>query len=181
MATSVKRLTKQSLLSDIPETKSVDDVMVFFTSLAHAVILGGYCPRCSLGAMEATCRSCYTVLSNMWAQARQLLSVQERLASKMPDVRNRSIILNWYRESLFETVSVDSSEDEEFTGLDTEVEDVLSQFGDTVSPLPLTPIKRPRGSPLSRTPDLSSSPPTTRPRGSPLSRTPELSSSQPST
>ena len=136
MATPAKRLTKQCLLSDTTDTKSVDHFVVVFTALAHAVILGGFCSCCSLWAMDATCRTGYTVLSNMWAQARHLLSVQERLHRKMPDVRNRSIILNWYRESLFDAVSVDSSEAEEFTGLDTEVEDVLSEFGDTESPLP---------------------------------------------
>ena len=180
MATPAKRLTQQCFLSVVPKSKSVDDVVVFFAAWAQAVILSGYCPRCVLKAMVATCRTGYTVLSNMWAQVRHLLSVQEQLASQVPDARNGTMILNWYRECLFETVSVDSSEDEEVTCLDTDVEDVLSQFGYTGSPLPWTPKRRPRGSPLSRTPSFSYSP-TTRPRGSLLSLTPDLSSSQAST
>ena len=117
MATSPKRLP---LLSQCMVEKSADDFVEFFSALAGAVILGGYLTRCSLRAMESTCRTGYEVIGTMWAQARYLLTIQEAV-TRMVEERRRCVIIHWHVGALFDTVSVDSSvdssEDEEVGGL----------------------------------------------------------------
>ena len=115
MATSAKRLTQQS-------SKGFGDYFVeLFSALASDVVLGGYLTRCSVWAMDSTCRTGYEVLSTMWAQARHIFHIQDEVARMIAD-RRRSVIIHWHVGALFDTVSVDSSPDEEVEGLHPEVD-----------------------------------------------------------
>ena len=185
MATSPKRLP---LLSQCLVEKSADDFVEFFSALAGVLILGGYLNRCSF----STCRTGYEVIGGMWAQARYLLGIQESV-TRMVEERRRCVIIHWHVGALFDTVSVDSSEDEEVEGLHPAVD-----HDEPPNPLPqsdsdddpwfdlrddiqqgVNELMHQAGHVLSPTPPGSPAPqtPTRRPPESPPADTPELSSS----
>ena len=177
MATQAKRLRELYLPSRSTVGVGGDECIQFFRALAAAVVFGGYSTRCGLWAMDSTCRTCHRVLGVIWAPARHILNIQDGAICKYADVRRRSVIIKWYVDSIFDTVSVDSSVQENVDDGDPEVEpdgspndrypsdsdddpdvSVCSHNG---SSGPRTP-KRPRsGSPPLWTPDWSSSPATT--------------------